>query len=289
MAKERQSNKTSPKKTTAEGSVTPRSKGGRTGKKPQRTVRNRHAMWTLRRVLNTLLTVIFLLTLWSYVSPSTWRSFKSWIGISTTAGTSSGGYDGIDVSKHQGKIDWEKVAKDPNIKFVYIKATEGRTLVDKRYRTNIASARKAGMKVGSYHFFTSNRSARDQFDNFRRNVHHDQQDLIPMVDVEESGCRGASRAQLQESLGEFMQLVKKEYGKYPLLYSQYRFYNQLLAPEFNKYFIFIARYSSAEPVLHGGGKHNIWQYSERGKVDGIKGYVDLDRFVNGSSLRDISL
>ena len=90
-------------------------------------------------------------------------------------------------------------------------------------------------------------------------------------------------------LAEFMQLVKDEYGKYPLLYSQYRFYNDNLAPEFNKYFIFIARYSNKEPVLKGKGKYNIWQFSEKGRVAGIKGYVDLDRFANGTTIADIEL
>ena len=63
----------------------------------------------------------------------------------------------------------------------------------------------------------------------------------------------------------------------------------MLAPEFNKYYIFIARYGNKEPHLKGGGRYNVWQYTERGKIKGIKGYVDLDRFANGTTLRDISL
>lgn len=244
------------------------------------------ARWTVRRIIGTVVSVIFFVVLWSYLSPSTWRAFKSWTHIDEVIPEHKG-YDGIDVSKHQGKINWNKVAEDKNIQFVYIKATEGRSMLDRRYRENIRGARKAGLKAGSYHFFTSWRSAREQFENFRKHVDRSEQDLIPMVDVEESGCRNASRRELQKSLGEFMELMKAEYGRYPLLYSQYRFYNEKLAPEFNKYFIFMARYSSAEPVLRGHGKHNIWQYSERGKVRGIKGHVDLDRFVNGTSFKDI--
>ena len=259
-------------------------------KKKRKTSRKWRSKWTVKRIIGTVVSVVFFLALWGYFSPSTFNRFKSWLGADDIPIASNNAeYHGIDVSKHQGKIDWKTVATDKNIQFVYIKATEGRTLIDKRYRTNITEARKAGLKVGSYHFFTSNRSARDQFENFRRNVRHNEQDLIPMVDVEESGCRGATRQQLQKSLGEFMELMRTEYGKYPLLYSQYRFYNEKLAPEFNKYFIFMARYSVSQPVLKGSGKHNIWQYSEKGKVKGIKGHVDLDRFVNGTSYRDIKL
>lgn len=205
------------------------------------------------------------------------------------ASNKTSGYDGIDVSKHQGRIDWKTVASNPNIQFVYIKATEGATLVDNRYDYNLRKAREAGLKVGSYHFFLAWRPAKQQFDNFKRNVDRSKQDLLPMVDVEESGCRGYSRQQLQANLGEFMQLVKAEYGKYPILYSQYRFYNQMLAPEYNRYYIFMARYSKTPPTLKGDGKYNIWQYSEKGHIDGIRGTVDLDRFCNGTSLYDIRL
>ena len=198
-------------------------------------------------------------------------------------------YNGIDVSKHQGKIDWERVAKDQKIQFVYIKATEGASAVDKNYRKNFDQARKNGLLVGSYHFFNSYKTPEEQYKNFKRQVKKGEQDLIPMVDVEEAGNSRAKRDDLQRRLWRFMELVKADYGKYPVLYSQYKFYNDLLAPDFNKCIIFIARYGSNVPTLRGGGKYNIWQYTERGKVDGIKEYVDLDRFENGTTIDDIML
>jgi len=63
----------------------------------------------------------------------------------------------------------------------------------------------------------------------------------------------------------------------------------MLAPEFNKYYIFIARYGTQKPVLKGNGNYNIWQYSEKGRIKGIKGTVDLNRFANGTRLADIEL
>jgi lysozyme len=203
--------------------------------------------------------------------------------------TETSNYDGIDISKHQGRIDWETVAQDKDIKFVYIKATEGSSVVDKLYAKNVREARAAGLKVGSYHFFRGYKTASEQFEIFKKYVKKKEQDLIPMVDVEETGNRYVERNRLQKNLQEFMELVKREYGKYPLLYSQYHFYNERLAPEFNKYFIFIARYGKEEPTLKGGGKYNIWQFSERGKIKGVKGTVDLDRFGPGTRLSDIEL
>ncbi|MCR4854320.1 MAG: glycosyl hydrolase family 25 [Prevotella sp.] len=207
----------------------------------------------------------------------------------TASGYSTTGYNGIDISKHQGRINWKTVAQNRNIQFVYIKATEGASVVDKHYKKNLAEARAAGLRVGSYHFFRAYKSPEEQFRLFTKHVKKSQQDLIPMVDVEQTGNRQVSRQQLQKNLKRFMELMKKHYGKYPLLYSQYRFYNEKLAPEFNRYFIFIARYGKKEPVLKGRGKYNIWQYSERGRIKGIQGYVDLDRFANGTTIDDIML
>lgn len=198
-------------------------------------------------------------------------------------------YDGIDVSKYQGTIDWGLVAQDEKIQFVYIKASEGASSVDKRYQNYIHGAKKVGLKVGSYHYFIGRKTAKEQFANFNKYVDKEEQDLIPMVDVEEFGNRFVSRKELQRNLNEFMQMIKEKYGKYPLLYSQYGFYKEKLSPEFDKYFLFIARYGDTPPTLNGAGKHNIWQYTEKGKIKGIKGFVDLDRFENGTKLVDIEM
>ena len=152
-----------------------------------------------------------------------------------------------------------------------------------------AVSKDLGLVFDTGNFQFSGQDAMEQFEHFRRHVKKSEQDLLPMVDVEESGVRGLSRSDLQQRLNEFMQLVKQEYGKYPLLYSQYGFYNKMLAPEFNKYFIFIARYGKSTPNLHGPGKHNIWQFTEKGRVSGISGHVDLDKFDNGTTLRNILL
>ena len=57
----------------------------------------------------------------------------------------------------------------------------------------------------------------------------------------------------------------------------------------NKWFLFLGRYSSVRPSIKGVGRHNIWQFSDHGKVRGMRGYVDLDRFMSGTSLAAIRL
>lgn len=200
-----------------------------------------------------------------------------------------GGYDGIDVSKHNGVIKWDEVAKDENIQFVYLRATVGKGMVDRRYRRNVKGARKAGLKVGSYHFFTSKSSATEQFSHFMSVVKKSEQDLIPVLDVEEDGIKGRWEGeQLVDSVMVFAELVKKHYGKYPIIYSNESYYNNELGARFNRYLLFIANYQVA-PNVDGKGKHNIWQYSERGHLHGIGERVDLSRLAKGTTLRDLML
>src|SRR6476620_6575337 len=75
------------------------------------------------------------------------------------------GVIGIDVSNHQGDIDWSALAGS-NVAFAYIKATEGGDFRDKRFQLNWEGAKKAGITRGAYHFFTQCRPGAEQAKNF---------------------------------------------------------------------------------------------------------------------------
>ena len=131
----------------------------------------------------------------------------------------STGYDGIDVSRHNGTIDWKTVRRsNKNIRYVFIKATEGTGHVDRRYLDNAREAHRQGFKIGIYHYFTARSSAHEQFAWFRSQANLTYQDLAPIVDVEEfKGWK--SKQQLQDSLMTFVRLVKKHYNKLPIIYT----------------------------------------------------------------------
>ena len=196
-------------------------------------------------------------------------------------------YDGIDISSHQGKIDWEKVSSDKDIRFVYIKATEGSTYRSPHYPDNITEARRSGLLVGSYHYLTTTSPIDRQFKNFSTFALKNIQDLIPMLDVEVRG--NWSRSQLIDSVAKFCNLVERHYGVKPMLYSTMGFYNKNLTPHFNKYHLYIGRYSNEEPEINWEGKYTIWQYSESGIIPGIDAYVDLCRYHNDGWLDEILL
>lgn len=195
-------------------------------------------------------------------------------------------YDGIDVSNYQKDINWRATAEDPSIKFVYVKATEGATHKQHRYRANIENARKHGVKVGSYHFLSTTSSIQRQFENFISMAKPEEQDLIPLLDVETHA--GWSSKQLQDSVKLFCQLLEEYYGCKPMIYTNVSYFNTLLGYDFKNYPLFIARYSKSEPQLNFGAKWILWQFSDKGIISGIDARVDLSRFNRGCSLRDIT-
>ncbi|GAB1403428.1 hypothetical protein MASR1M74_06060 [Lentimicrobium sp.] len=95
---------------------------------------------------------------------------------------------GIDVSHHQGKINWTEVAEKDisgkHISFVFIKATEGVTRQDRHFMHNWKKAGEAGLIRGAYHFFHPSRDAAAQAENFIKNVQLQPGDLPPVLDIE---------------------------------------------------------------------------------------------------------
>ena len=194
---------------------------------------------------------------------------------------------GIDISHHQGTINWSETAKDPKAGYVYIKATEGRDHVDDTYAFNVREARRYGLKVGAYHFFRPNVSAADQFRNFTGIVDKKKQDLIPLVDVEVTG--GVAVSTMLVRLEELLQMLTREYGVKPLIYTGRNFYNKYIGPysQFKGYKFMIAQYTTDEPVLMNDDDYVIWQYTGHGSIRGIRGSVDQSCFHGYHTISEI--
>ena len=91
---------------------------------------------------------------------------------------------GIDLSHYQGNVFWETVGDNSKMAYVYLKATEGGTNVDSKYKQNIDLAHRYGLKVGSYHFYRARIPQQTQLENFMAQCRPGDQDLLPMIDVE---------------------------------------------------------------------------------------------------------
>lgn len=182
---------------------------------------------------------------------------------------------GIDVSSHQDEIDWEKVEED-GIEFAYIKATEGIDFVDKRYKTNYLKAKENGILVGAYHFFRFGTSGKEQAQNFINQVSIENLDLPPVLDVERHGnyLSFSKVDQIRIEIKNYLNEIEKNYFIKPIIYTNIEGYQDYIKGHFDDYEIWICRICSEPDNNHW----TFWQYSHKGKVDGIDGKVDLNTF-----------
>jgi GH25 family lysozyme M1 (1,4-beta-N-acetylmuramidase) len=199
---------------------------------------------------------------------------------------------GIDVSYHQGSIDWSRVA-GAGKRFAYVRASAGTLTADSAYATNRAGATAAGLAVGAYHFGNPDSAPNDAANEaswFLENASVASGDLIPVLDLEVSNGLGASA--MTTWAQTWLAQVTESTGVKPIIYTTPSFWSTSMANTDwfarNGYRVWIAHWTSAsQPTLPadnwGGLGWTFWQHSSTGSVQGIRGNVDLDRF-NGTSL-----
>ncbi|WP_421726276.1 GH25 family lysozyme [Bauldia sp.] len=179
---------------------------------------------------------------------------------------------GIDVSHHQGTIDWPAVAAD-DVAFAYVKVSEGGDHRDREFGRNIAEANRLGLPVGAYHFFTLCRPGADQAANFIDAVPAGAAQLPPVVDLEFTGncARRPTPEAFRADIEAFITRVEAALGQ-PLIYyivDDFRdAYGEVLPP----------RRLWRRAIFHQPDADDwlIWQYHPAGRVAGIDGDVDLN-------------
>lgn len=188
---------------------------------------------------------------------------------------------GIDVSHHQGAIDWNAVkatqSDDYPIRFVFMKATEGGDHKDRRFDENFRRAAEVGLIRGAYHFYNPNTDPIRQADYFISQVELQSGDLAPVLDIER---KPKDKALLQADLLKFLHRLEQHYGIKPIIYTSYKYKTRYLdAPEFDSYPLWIAHYYV--DALSYEGPWILWQHTDYGTVPGIEENVDLNVF-NGT-------
>lgn len=212
---------------------------------------------------------------------------------------------GIDIARYQheiGKrvypIDWQKlrirsfgtkVARRVQgeigypVSFVYIKATQGETIRNKYYAADVAAARKRGVAVGAYHFFSTRVSGKAQARYFLKHAAPRKGDLPPVLDVEPYDSQiarmGGAKVMFRE-IKDWLDIVERATGTVPVLYVSQNFVNKYMSAApglLAKYKVWIARYGEYKPYV----RLLYWQLSPEGRVDGIHGEVDINVY-NGT-------
>lgn len=190
---------------------------------------------------------------------------------------------GIDISRHQGAISWRAVkdmqVKDIRFNFVFMKATEGVTMVDPSFKRNWKSCKEMHIPRGAYHYYLANRSGADQALNFIKTVKLQPGDLPPVVDVEQ--LRNTKPELMRAELKLFLNMIETHYNTKPIIYSYVDFYEHYLGKDFDHYPLWIAHYLQRErPRIKR--EWIFWQFNEAGRVNGILSNTDFDVF-NGDS------
>ncbi len=180
---------------------------------------------------------------------------------------------GIDVSAHNGNIDFDKVA-DAGMEFVFIKATEGGDFKDKSFRQNYDNAKRAGLKTGIYHFFRFDRDGVEQAINFLKVVGKRQPELGLVIDIEKTGnpdtIPNETIVRRLSEMVDYLNLL----GHRVMFYTNRDGYYDYIAETYPGHPLWICGFTET-PI---NAEWSFWQFNHRGEVDGITGDVDLNTF-----------
>jgi lysozyme len=206
-------------------------------------------------------------------------------------------YSGIDLSSHNGTIDFKKVAK-AGVKYAWIKVTEGTTHCNPGFQKKFDDARKEGILVGAYHFGRPDTSPNDPKDwekeatNFLLQLEKaglECGDLLPVLDVEK-GMKTDDNHNCEWCLN-WLEKVGNETNTKPIIYTArwaWQLYimkaKQELQQNIASYPLWLASYNSGvEPKRQTKlwNQWDIWQWTGSGNVPGIKGRCDQNWMAGG--------
>ena len=200
----------------------------------------------------------------------------------------AGGSIGIDVSKYQKEIDWKKV-KAAGIDYAIIRAgyrgsSTGVLVKDPYFDRNIAGAKEAGIKTGVY-FFTqavNTAEAAEEAMAVASLIGADELSLPVYLDVESSGsimgrADGLDITTRTENIIAFCETLNSLGYKAGVYANKNWLTKKIDTARLEDYDIWLAQYRVASPDYPG--RYSIWQYTSKGIIDGITGYVDMDLIV----------
>lgn len=206
---------------------------------------------------------------------------------------SKGNAQGIDISHHNGSVDWTKIAAD-GIAFAFLKASEGQSYRDSTFAGHLKAAKSAGLLVGAYHFVTARNeaAARAEAANFAGAIKAaggvELLDFPPVMDYE-NNPGALSKVQINAVAKAFLMTLESLIDVKPMIYTGNSFAANF-DREFGSYRLWIAKYSDSAPTnIPAWSKWAFWQYSDGAqggvrtngsrKVAGVSGYVDLNEYA----------
>ena len=218
-------------------------------------------------------------------------------------GDADDGLYGVDVSHHNGQVDWSLLSAN-GVKFAYIKATQGGKFLDKRFLANWADAGKAaGVRRGAYHFLSADTSGAEQGENFVRALTKagglGEADLAPVLDLEwhfetvngkklDRWRNLAPDAIAQQAL-DWIAVVEKATGRKPIIYTADSWWSERLKTSLalQAYPHWIADYRNSS--INAGAPKSVakhqylaWQFTDVGTVGSAASRYDINKLKGGN-------
>lgn len=207
------------------------------------------------------------------------------------------GIYGVDVSHHNGLVDWSKLAAS-KVRFAYIKASQGSKFRDSRFDANWRAAGAAGIARGAYHFLSAEVDGVDQAKSYLALLEKSggltENDLTPVLDIEwdmekvgnERVDRWSSKSasQIAAIAKAWLEAVQARTGRHPMIYTAASWWNERMAGSdlLKAYPHWIADYRSSS--INAGAPKTVrqhpnlaWQFTDAGGVDGTGGKFDVNR------------
>ena len=195
---------------------------------------------------------------------------------------------GIDAARFQTYVDWSLVA-GANIRFAFLKATEGGDLLDPAFKDHWRGAGRAGIARGAYHFYYFCTAPEVQARWFIRNVPKSAGALPPVLDMEwnpfSPTCqRRPDAATVRAEMQVWLDIVEAAFGQRPIIYTTPGFYEDARLDRLQGYDYWLRTTAKTPGEAFPGQSWRFWQFSATGIVPGVLG--DTDRNVFNGSLAD---
>ncbi len=185
---------------------------------------------------------------------------------------------GVDVSHWNGTIDWQSLAQS-GVTFAFVKAFEGIHWPDPKFQANITGAHAAGILCGAYHVFTPNEDGRAQASCFCQAVRGHNLPLPLVLDLEgDTPTQHPDKDTYGPQALAWLEAVQDEFNQTPMVYANPSTWSTFLSSKFAEYPYWQAQYVDHPTPPAGAPEWTFWQYSQSGRLSGIDGDADLDRY-----------
>ena len=189
---------------------------------------------------------------------------------------------GIDVSKHQSVINWDKVK--PQIDFAILRCGFGNDIAgqdDVQFASNIAACERLNIPYGVYLYsYATTEAMIDSEVAHTLRLIGSHKPFVVYIDMEDGSTANLGKTKLTAFAKRFCEAIKSKGFKVGVYANQHWFTNYLDVKALHDcgYSIWCAKYSDNAPNIDV--EYDIWQYSSKGSVDGIKGNVDMNYMYN---------